>query len=311
MNFYVYAYLDTRKPGNYIYDDLIFNYEPIYIGKGKNNRCKKHLNLRFIIENYFYHKLNNMINEGFQPEIVIIKDNITEDEAFLYEIEFIKKIGKSIDHKGTLTNLTDGGEGRSGSVVSIETRKKLSDIKTGIKMKYYNSIYHPMKNKSFDEYFGVERSEEIKKIISDNSKSHWKNKNLPEEMKNKISETLKIKFKNKKNHPRYGKKIDTESKNKISNSLKEYFKINPKNVSNETKNKMSESAKNRKYIIKIKNLETDEILIFNNSKELRNFITNFKMERNIGKTSSPSYNLLISGKSEEYFILIDKYFCKK
>lgn len=33
--FYVYVYLDPRNPGKYNYDDLSFDYEPIYIGKGK------------------------------------------------------------------------------------------------------------------------------------------------------------------------------------------------------------------------------------------------------------------------------------
>jgi len=307
MNYYVYVYLDTRKPGNYIYDNLIFDYEPIYIGKGKNNRCKKHLSLRFNMENYFYHKLNKIIMEGFYPEILIIKDNMTEEESFKYEVEIIKKIGKLIDNNGTLTNLTDGGEGRSGSIVSLETRKKLSDIKTGIKMIYCNSEFHPMKGKSFDEYFGKERSQEIKKIIVKNAKPPWKDVKIPDDMKNKISKTLKEKFKNKENHPRYGKINDCNSNKKTSKSLKIYFEKNPKIVSDETKKLQSMAAKNRKYIIKIKNLETEEILTFNNTTELREYISKFKLERNIGKTSSPSYNLLINGKSDKYFILIDKY----
>ena len=123
MNYYVYIYLDTRKPGCYIYDELNFDYEPIYVGKGKKSRYKKHLSLRLNMENHFYHKLNKIINEGFNPEIIITKDNINENEAFEYEIELIKKIGRIIDNTGTLTNLTTGGEGRSGSIVSVETRK--------------------------------------------------------------------------------------------------------------------------------------------------------------------------------------------
>jgi len=39
MIHYVYIYLDTRKPGNFIYDDMLFNFEPFYVGQGKNNRC--------------------------------------------------------------------------------------------------------------------------------------------------------------------------------------------------------------------------------------------------------------------------------
>ncbi len=330
MNYYVYVYLDTRKPGNYTYNELNLNYEPIYVGKGTKRRCKNHLSLRCKMENHFYHKLNKIIDEGFEPEIIIIKDNISENEAFEYEIELIKNIGRLIDNTGTLTNLTNGGEGRSGSIVSVETRKKLSDMKIGKKMKYINSDKHPMKDKSFDEFFGIERSTELKKLISKNANPTNKGKKMSPEycdnisgsiyywyknnpdIKQKISNTLKKRFEDKKNHPRYGKSLNEKSKEKISKSLKEYFKENKKVISDETKKKISEKSagdKNPSFVIyKIKNIETNEIITINGSNELKKFISNFKKEKGIGKTIPPSFNLIVSGKNEKYFILIDKYF---
>jgi len=41
--FYVYVYLDPRKPGNYTYGDYHFDYEPFYVGKGCDDRLNDHL----------------------------------------------------------------------------------------------------------------------------------------------------------------------------------------------------------------------------------------------------------------------------
>jgi len=329
MNYYVYVYLDTRKPGNYTYNELIFNYEPIYVGKGKKRRYKNHLSLRLNMENHFYHKLNKIINEGFEPEILIIKDNISENDAFDYEIELIKNIGRLIDNTGTLTNLTTGGEGSSGRICEKETKKKMSDMKIGKKIKYINSDHHPMKDKSFDEFFGIERSTKLKKLISKNANPTNKGKkmsteycdNISKSIQNwyknkteitqKISDTLKKRFENKENHPMFGKHHSELSKNKLSESLKKYYKEHKKIMSEETKKKISIrhiGDKNPSFVIyKIKNIETNEIITINGSNELKIFISNFKKEKGLGITSSPSYNLLITGKNEKYFILIDKY----
>ena len=48
--FYVYVYLDPRKPGNYVYGEYSFDYEPFYVGKGSNGRCTIHL-CKYNLEN--------------------------------------------------------------------------------------------------------------------------------------------------------------------------------------------------------------------------------------------------------------------
>jgi hypothetical protein len=42
-NFYVYIYLDPRKPGNFVYGDFLFKFEPFYDGKGKGDRITEGL----------------------------------------------------------------------------------------------------------------------------------------------------------------------------------------------------------------------------------------------------------------------------
>lgn len=110
----------------YIY--LLFrpNGRPCYLGKGRGERWTKH-------ERRGTHNLHlsRIIKNAKAPlPKVIIRDGLTEEEAFVLEKIFIKAIGREKDG-GPLVNKTDGGEGVSGHVHSAETRKKLSEALKG------------------------------------------------------------------------------------------------------------------------------------------------------------------------------------
>lgn len=131
--FYVYAYLDPRKPGKYIYGDYSFDYEPFYIGKGHGNRKYKHLTEAS--GNKQSHKLNKIrkiILKNLQPIIVTYEENIFDNDAKILEIKIIKAIGRFDLKLGPLTNLTDGGEGTSGKICSKKTKDKISKSHIGI-----------------------------------------------------------------------------------------------------------------------------------------------------------------------------------
>jgi len=140
--YYVYVYLDPRRKGMFEYNDLHFDYEPFYVGKGKGNRMYEHLKpynqyARYNKQNTIKNNLiKKLIQLGYTLSdfIVIIKNNLTENDAFNYEQEIITKIGRICDNKGPLTNLTLGGEGGdtfSRNPNKEETRKKLSLSNTG------------------------------------------------------------------------------------------------------------------------------------------------------------------------------------
>lgn len=110
--YYVYCYLDTRKPGNFIYGDFTFNYEPFYIGKGKENRYKVHLKECYNKNVFFKRKINKIIKyTGDIPKIVKIEENLKEFEAYELEKRLIALIGRSDLKQGPLVNMTSGGEG--------------------------------------------------------------------------------------------------------------------------------------------------------------------------------------------------------
>lgn len=168
--YYVYAYLR---------EDLT----PYYIGKGKNNRAWK--------------KGKNEINPPRDKKrIIILSKNLTEIGSFALERRLIRWYGRKDNHTGILRNKTDGGEGSSGSIRSIEFKLKSSE-----------------------------------RMLSE--KNHWKNKKHSEEtiLKMKVSKPLGFgeKISNRlKNIPKteshklnlsltnLGKKATDETKQKMS-----------------------------------------------------------------------------------------------
>ncbi len=60
-------------------------------------------------------------------EILIIKENVTWDEACEWEKSEIKKIGRRDLGLGPLVNMTDGGEGTQGVIITDERRNNISN----------------------------------------------------------------------------------------------------------------------------------------------------------------------------------------
>ena len=123
-NFYVYLYLNPLKRGNYIFGKLLFEYEPFYVGKGKNSRYMVH-NYNSVIDERNKLKqntINKIRRHGLKPIIVKQYVNLTEFSAFRLEKQLIKLIGRRDLKTGSLCNLTDGGEGAAGAIYDYEKR---------------------------------------------------------------------------------------------------------------------------------------------------------------------------------------------
>ena len=99
--YYTYAYLREDRT-------------PYYIGKGKEDRV--------------YKKGKGEVNPPKdKSRIIFLKQNLTEEEAFKHEIYMISIFGRKDLGTGILYNMTNGGDGCSGYIVSEEEKQKRRD----------------------------------------------------------------------------------------------------------------------------------------------------------------------------------------
>jgi len=133
-----------------------------------------------------HHKIwNKAINEGNQPDIVVLEEIDDEIELNALEkwyIAYFKSIGVK------LTNLTIGGDGLSGHLFSNEHKNKISYSKKGktkLTTKHINSIKvanskpRSYKFKEKIKYIrtGMKWSDEVKRKISDSNKGKHSDNN--------------------------------------------------------------------------------------------------------------------------------------
>jgi NUMOD3 motif len=205
--FYTYAYLDTRKPGQFKYNGYQFDFEPFYIGKGKADRYIQHLEKVYKNKNLRNHwllsKIKKIIATGNDPKIMIVKENLTQRQAFDLEIELIGLIGRKImrgeGKRGPLVNHTPGGEGTS--YMSEETRSKLKFASANFRHsdKSKEKMSKAKKDKTYEEIYGTEVAQNkklnhSKHMMSENNSFYGKHHS--DKTKNHISKTKKENLKN-------------------------------------------------------------------------------------------------------------------
>jgi hypothetical protein len=159
--YYTYAYL--REDGT-----------PYYIGKGIKNRA--------------YKKGTRTFYPPSKERILILKNNLTEQEAFKHEIYMIFVFGRKDNETGILRNLTDGGEGSYGYKHTPERLEKISKFNKGKKIseKTKKKMSLAQKGRTFSDETrrkmsegskGIKHNEETRKKISEISRGRkwWNN----------------------------------------------------------------------------------------------------------------------------------------
>jgi hypothetical protein len=99
---------------------------PCYVGKGQGGRWEVHF------RNARNKHLSNIVAKaGGELPVVKVREHLTESEAFETEVAWIAALGRKKDG-GPLVNATDGGEGVSGLVFSVETLARLSETRKAL-----------------------------------------------------------------------------------------------------------------------------------------------------------------------------------
>ena len=154
---------------------------PFYIGIGSDDKFVRAYNKHRRNQKWF----NIVAKTDYKVDIVFM--DISLDEAKEKEIEFIKLYGRSDKGEGTLCNLTDGGEGNPGRIVTDEWRK----------------------NKSIEQK-GRVQSDEFKQ----KRREYMTGRKMPIESVEKQRQWLK------ENHPMRGKKMSEQARKNISEGHK-------------------------------------------------------------------------------------------
>lgn len=155
--FYVYVYRDPRP--------LKLN-QPVYVGKGTGNRDISHWS-KGSHNKPFQDFISHLKLRGYVALCMHELETEDEAEAFTKEIELIALYGRRNTNTGTLFNLTDGGEGGSGTVKT--EAHKATDKYNSVK-NWANPAYQ---QKVSDGQRLVQGTPEARALKSANSTEAW------------------------------------------------------------------------------------------------------------------------------------------
>lgn len=219
--YYVYIYLDPRKPGEYRYNVkgklLALDYEPIYVGKGRGGRWEQHWILNTLPNKFLERRLWKIKEKKLVPTI-FIREGLLEDKAYELEKALIEVIGRDDFKEGPLCNHTKGGDGNSG-IRSEEENKKQSKLMR----KYWSSSENRKNhgNKIRENW----KNPEFKKAQCKIRKEAWKNNPDSKITKREaLQELWKDPDFRKKEHELRKKLWNSERKRKHSEIMKEKWK---------------------------------------------------------------------------------------
>lgn len=182
--YYVYFYLRSKDSENNK------SGTPYYVGKGKYKRA--------------FQKHKNIPVPKDKSKIILVEQNLTELQAFILERYYIRWFGRKDLKTGILRNRTDGGEGVSGKVYTEKERKEMSERAKGPNLKKgRRGILNGMFGKNHLESSKEKMSIAVKNRLKGKSYEELYGKEKADELKRSRSKQFKGKNNSKENNPRF------------------------------------------------------------------------------------------------------------
>jgi hypothetical protein len=180
-NYYVYGYFNPDKIGTFQYGNFQFEHEPFYIGMGTGDRMYEHLTEAKGISylkrpnKLKAYEIRMILETGKEPIVSKIQENLSEGDAFNLENSIIELIGKKIENRGPLTNISDGGGYRpklSGKLNPMYGKKwdKKQKKDQSVKIKnWWRNLSDTDREKYLSNLKRSLNTPEHKKLLSDRS----------------------------------------------------------------------------------------------------------------------------------------------
>lgn len=117
--------------------------EVFYVGKGAPKRPYDHEKTAAATQKLYptANKIRQLLKRGLRPRIKIVASELSDEEACKLEVALIKQHGRKLYEGGTLLNMTRGGDGLSGHVLSKEHRRKIGLKTRGHKAPNKRKVY--------------------------------------------------------------------------------------------------------------------------------------------------------------------------
>ena len=158
-----------------------------------------------------------------RDRILMLKQNLTEEEAFKHEMYMISVLGRKDNNTGILHNLTNGGEGVKGQVRDSQWREKQSKAQKGKKMsdefRRKRSEYMMGNTNTLGRVASAREREKISKGL----REFWDKVAAGEIENPQKGRKDSDETRQKKRKMRLGKKQSDKQKEAVSSKMKKYW----------------------------------------------------------------------------------------